>query len=155
MAIRQERIFLGPGHMDMPASPLLPTKVPPHPGVSAECRKMSSILSIVGDKWTVMIVMVLAESPRRFNDLKRTIGGISQQMLTRTLKALERDGMVSRKVHPTVPPQVEYALTTLGHSLADPVRALGGWARMNLEEIESNRQRYDDARQNDWLAPLT
>jgi DNA-binding HxlR family transcriptional regulator len=101
-----------------------------------ECRKMSGILSIVGDKWTVMIVMVLVERPRRFNDLKRTIGGISQQMLTRTLKALERDGMVRRTVHPTVPPQVEYALTALGHSLALPVRDLGRWAREHLDEIE-------------------
>jgi DNA-binding HxlR family transcriptional regulator len=117
--------------------------MPATPGISAECRKMNSILSIVGDKWTVMIVMVLVERPRRFNDLKRTIGGISQQMLTRTLKALERDGMVRRTVHPTVPPQVEYALTTLGHSLALPVRELGRWARTHLEEIEDNRDVYD------------
>jgi len=119
--------------MDMPASP----------GVSDQCRRMNSILSLVGDKWTVMIVMVLIERPRRFNDLKRTIGGISQQMLTRTLKALERDGMVSRTVHPTVPPQVEYALTPLGHSLAVPVRALGVWARSHMEEIDGHRIRYD------------
>lgn len=119
--------------MDMPASP----------GVSDRCRKMSSVLTIVGDKWTVMIVMVLIERPRRFNDIKRTIGGISQQMLTRTLKALERDGMVSRTVHPTVPPQVEYALTDLGFSLSEPLRALGGWAGAHLEEIDANRLRYD------------
>jgi DNA-binding HxlR family transcriptional regulator len=119
--------------MDMPASP----------GVSAHCRKMSSVLTIVGDKWTVMIVMVLMERPRRFNDIKRTIGGISQQMLTRTLKALGRDGMVRRTVHPTVPPQVEYALTDLGYSLAEPLRALGVWASAHLEQIEGNRIRYD------------
>jgi DNA-binding HxlR family transcriptional regulator len=119
--------------MDMPA----------FPGASAECRKMSGILSIVGDKWTVMIVMVLLERPRRFNDIKRTIGGISQQMLTRTLKALERDGMVSRTVYPTVPPQVEYALTMLGQLLAVPLHGLGSWARDHLEEIEENRARYD------------
>jgi len=119
--------------MDMPASP----------GVSAHCRKMSGVLTIVGDKWTVMIVMVLTERPRRFNDIKRTIGGISQQMLTRTLKALERDGMVSRTVHPTVPPQVEYALTELGYSLSEPLRALGAWARAHIEEIDGNRLKYD------------
>jgi DNA-binding HxlR family transcriptional regulator len=117
--------------------------LPATPGISAQCRKMSSILSIVGDKWTVMIVMVLVERPRRFNDLKRTIGGISQQMLTRTLKALERDGMVTRTVHPTVPPQVEYALSDLGHSLARPVRELGAWARAHLDRIEDNRDAYD------------
>jgi DNA-binding HxlR family transcriptional regulator len=119
--------------MDMPASP----------GVSDQCRRMNSILSLVGDKWTVMIVMVLIERPRRFNDLKRTIGGISQQMLTRTLRALERDGMVRRTVHPTVPPQVDYALTPLGHSLAVPVRGLGQWAGEHSDEIESNRLSYD------------
>ncbi len=121
--------------MDMPATP----------GVSANCRRMSSVLSLVGDKWTVMIVMVLVERPRRFNDIKRTIGGISQQMLTRTLKALDRDGMVSRTVHPTVPPQVEYALTDLGHSLSEPLRALGSWAGRHLELIDENRLRYDMA----------
>lgn len=125
--------------MDMPASP----------GVSTQCRRMSSVLTIVGDKWTVMLVMVLIERPRRFNDLKRTVGGISQQMLTRTLKALERDGMVSRTVHPTVPPQVEYALTALGHSLAEPLRALGAWAGAHLEVIDANRLRYDLGRRVD------
>jgi DNA-binding HxlR family transcriptional regulator len=122
--------------MDMPA----------HPGISADCRRMNSVLSLVGDKWTVMIVMVLIERPRRFNDIKRTIGGISQQMLTRTLKALDRDGMVSRTVHPTVPPQVEYALTELGYSLSGPLRALGAWAGAHLEEIDGNRILYDTTR---------
>jgi DNA-binding HxlR family transcriptional regulator len=122
--------------MDMPASP----------GISARCREMSGVLTIVGDKWTVMIVMVLIERPRRFNEIKRTIGGISQQMLTRTLKALERDGMVSRTVHPTVPPQVEYALTALGHSLSKPLRDLGSWASAHLEQIQANRSSYDGER---------
>jgi DNA-binding HxlR family transcriptional regulator len=122
--------------MDMPASP----------GTNTQCRKISGVLNIVGDKWTVMIVRVLVEHPRRFNDIKRTIGGISQQMLTRTLKALERDGMVSRTVYPTVPPQVEYALTELGHSLARPLHALGAWAGEHLDEIESNRLEYDVGR---------
>ena len=118
--------------------------LPAAPGVHTECRRMTDVLSIVGDKWTVMIVMVLRQQPRRFNDLKRTVGGISQQMLTRTLKALERDGMLARTVHPTVPPQVEYALTPLGHSLSHPVYELGAWARGHVDEIERNRSRYDD-----------
>jgi len=122
--------------MDMPAKS----------GVSDQCREVGKVLAIVGDKWTVMIVRVLVDGPRRFNDIKRTIGGISQQMLTRTLKALERDGMVTRTVHPTVPPRVEYALTALGQSLAVPVRALGAWAGDHLHEIESNRARHDKAK---------
>ena len=120
--------------------------MPASEGVSTHCRKLSSVLTIVGDKWTVMIVMVLINHPRRFNDIKRTIGGISQQMLTRTLKALERDGMVSRTVRPTLPPQVEYALTDLGYSLAEPLQALGVWAGGHLEQIEGNRRSYDSDR---------
>ena len=110
-----------------------------------ECGRFSSVLSLIGDKWTVMIVLTLTERSRRFNDMKRTIGGISQQMLARTLRALERDGMVTRTVHPTVPPQVEYALTDLGRSLADPIRALGSWAGAHIAEIEGNRSAFDAA----------
>lgn len=120
--------------MDMPAPPL---------SLHGDCRKVSEILSRVGDKWTVLIVMSLRERSRRFNDIKRTVGGISQQMLTRTLKALERDGMVTRTVHPTVPPQVEYELTDLGRSLSEPVIQLGQWAHAHMPEIENHRQRYD------------
>lgn len=119
--------------------------MPTQPGLHHDCRRVNGILSLVGDKWTVMIVMVLRERPRRFNEMKRAVGGISQQMLTRTLKALERDGMVTRTVHPTVPPQVEYGLTALGHSLSGPVMQLGTWVGGHLEEIEANRARYDGA----------
>jgi DNA-binding HxlR family transcriptional regulator len=97
----------------------------------------------MGDKWTILTIAMLAEQPRRFNELKRLIGGISQQMLTRTLKALERDGMVTRKVHPTVPPQVEYSLTNLGRSLAVPLIQLGTWVLDHLSEIEAQRSAYD------------
>lgn len=117
--------------------------LPTQPGEHASCRRINTILSLVGDKWTVLIVMVLRERARRFNDLKRTIGGISQQMLTRTLKALERDGMVSRTVRPTVPPQVEYALTPLGLAMSEPVIRLGEWAQEHMDEIEANRARFD------------
>ena len=114
--------------------------------IHVECKRFSGVLSLIGDKWTVMIVMTLTERPRRFNDIKRTIGGISQQMLARTLRALERDGMVDRTVHPTVPPQVEYALTALGRSLADPIRELGSWAGAHIAEIEGHRSAYDQTR---------
>lgn len=119
--------------------------MPNQPGAHKDCHRVNGILSIVGDKWTVLIVMVLRKRPMRFNELKRTVGGISQQMLTRTLKALERDGMVTRTVHPTVPPQVEYALTDLGHSLSAPVIHLGQWAEAHIDLIEGNRSRYDAA----------
>ena len=108
-----------------------------------ECRLVTGLLSRIGDKWTVQIVMELRQRTMRFNEVKRAVGGISQQMLTRTLKALERVGLVRRTVHPTVPPQVEYALTPLGHSLSGPVMELGSWARANLPAIERSRADYD------------
>ena len=117
----------------------------PHPHANPDCRAVSELLSCVGDKWTVLIVKALEAKPRRFNELKREIGGISQQMLTRTLKTLERDGMVARTVHPTVPPQVEYALTPLGRSLAGPVMALADWTFAHLPQIHANRAVYDGA----------
>lgn len=115
----------------------------PRPLEHRDCRAVTSILARVGEKWSVLVVMTLRAQPRRFNELKRAVEGISQQMLTRTLKGLERDGLVSRTVHPTVPPQVEYALTDLGHSLADPVKQLGEWAFSHLPVIYANRERYD------------
>lgn len=118
--------------MDMPAPP-------DQPGTSPDCRRVNTILSRMGDKWTILTITMLAGQPRRFNELKRLIGGISQQMLTRTLRSLEHDGMVTRKVHPTIPPQVEYGLTDLGHSLAAPLMQLATWVLNHLGEIESHR----------------
>jgi DNA-binding HxlR family transcriptional regulator len=117
----------------------------PHPHADPDCRAVSELLGRVGDKWTVLIVKALVEKPRRFNELKREVGGISQQMLTRTLRTLERDGMVARTVHPTVPPSVEYALTGLGRSLAVPVLALADWTFAHLPQIHANRAAYDGA----------
>ena len=119
------------------------TAVPREPGTNPDCRKVSQILGRMGDKWTILTIGMLAERPRRFNELKRLIGGISQQMLTRTLKSLERDGMVKRKVHPTIPPQVEYGLTKLGSALAVPLMNLAVWVLDHLGEIESNRALHD------------
>jgi DNA-binding HxlR family transcriptional regulator len=121
----------------------------PHPHADPDCRAVSELLSRVGDKWTVLIVKALEAKPKgrgcRFNELKREVGGISQQMLTRTLRTLERDGMVARTVHHTVPPSVEYALTDLGHSLAVPVLALADWTFAHLPQIHANRAAYDEA----------
>ncbi|WP_339763905.1 helix-turn-helix domain-containing protein [uncultured Hoeflea sp.] len=110
---------------------------------AADCRRVSEILSRVGDKWTIQVVVALRAGSQRFNAIKRGIGGISQQMLTRTLKTLERDGMVKRTVRPATPPQVEYTLTPLGQSLAETVRHLANWAEAHTEEIKSNRIDYD------------
>jgi DNA-binding HxlR family transcriptional regulator len=108
-----------------------------------ECPKVSRVLSRLGDKWSVLIVVLLRERAYRFNEIKRTVNGISQQMLTRTLRNLERDGLVSRKTYPTSPPQVEYALTDLGRSLSEPVLALGEWATKHLDQIDAAQARYD------------
>ncbi|MGH6647367.1 winged helix-turn-helix transcriptional regulator [Aquabacterium sp.] len=110
---------------------------------AADCSGVSEVLNRVGDKWTMQVVVALCDRPRRFNDIKRCIDGISQQMLTRTLKMLERDGMVERNVRTTTPPQVAYALTALGHSLSKPVRQLAEWALAHRGDIHANRQLYD------------
>nr|WP_249123710.1 MULTISPECIES: helix-turn-helix domain-containing protein [unclassified Bradyrhizobium] len=97
----------------------------------------------VGDKWSVLVIMLLQGGPRRFNELKRMINGVSQRMLTLTLRGLERDGLVTRTMYPTIPPRVDYALTDLGRSLAEPVKALGNWAFANMTDIEQARRAFD------------
>lgn len=108
-----------------------------------DCLRVSRVLARVGDKWSVLVVVLLSDGPRRFNDIKRHVAGISQQMLTRVLRGLERDGMVTRTVYPTVPPQVEYGLTELGCSLGQPVLALGLWAQQHIGDIEAAQAKFD------------
>jgi DNA-binding HxlR family transcriptional regulator len=96
--------------------------------MAQSCQPVKAVLSRVGDKWSVLIVMALRDGPMRFNELKRAAGSISQRMLTLTLRSMERDGFVSRAVTPSTPPRVDYELTPLGHSLRGPVEALGRWA---------------------------
>jgi DNA-binding HxlR family transcriptional regulator len=112
-----------------------------------ECRAVSEVLSRVGDKWTVLVVSTLGEGPKRFNELRRALGSISQRMLTLTLRALERDGLVTRTVFATVPPRVDYELTKLGRSLLEPVSTLGRWARKNRPAIQDARKLFDEAAQ--------
>ncbi len=114
-----------------------------HSLMNGECQKVSKILARVGDKWTVLIVMLLRDGPRRFSEIKRSVDGISQRMLTLTLKNLERDGMVTRTVFPTIPPRVDYELTPLGHSLSAPVISLGTWAQTHSAEIDTARAKFD------------
>lgn len=103
------------------------------------------VLNRLGDAWSVLVILRLGDGPMRFNALKRAVGAISQRMLTVTLRSLERDGLVTRTVHPTNPPQVEYALTGLGGTLAHPIGALADWAVTHRGEIDDNRFRYDAA----------
>jgi DNA-binding HxlR family transcriptional regulator len=109
-----------------------------------QCQPILDILSRVGDKWTMMVVRLLGERPKRFSALKREIGGISQRMLTTTLRALERDGMVKRTVHPLIPPHVEYELTDLGREILVPLAMLGEWAKRNQARIAAARDAFDD-----------
>lgn len=104
---------------------------------------MRDVLSRVGDKWSVLLIVTLGAGPRRFNELRRLVDGISQRMLTLTLRGLERDGLVSRVVHPSVPPRVEYALTDLGATLLVPVSGLSQWAARHSSSILDARARFD------------
>jgi DNA-binding HxlR family transcriptional regulator len=116
---------------------------PRHSKLTGECQSVSEILSRVGDKWTVLVVGLLGSGPMRFSELRRAIDGISQKMLTTTLRTLERDGFCTRTVFPSVPPRVDYELTELGRDLLVPVKALGEWAVANRERVDSARRRFD------------
>src|ERR1700755_1841623 len=144
----QEGTFLKPEHtkvtrhIDVPRRSKLPV-LPPNAHLESDCRGPASILARVGDKWSVFVIMLLGGGPRRFNEIKRMVGGISQRMLTLTLRGLERDGLVTRTVFPTIPPRVDYELTDLGHGLSNPVKALGAWAMSHQDQIEAARSRFD------------
>jgi DNA-binding HxlR family transcriptional regulator len=110
---------------------------------SPVCRTISTLLSRIGDKWTVLVVQTLGEGPRRFNQLRREIPSVSQRMLTLTLRNLERDGLVSRTVTASIPPRVDYELTELGKSLQKPICGLATWATDNVGAIHAAQARYD------------
>jgi DNA-binding HxlR family transcriptional regulator len=151
----QEGTFLKPEHtkltrhtkvtesIDTPPGRAKFPVLPPNAHLESDCRGPASILARVGDKWSVFVIMLLGGGPRRFNEIKRMVGGISQRMLTLTLRGLERDGLVTRTVFPTIPPRVDYELTDLGRGLWTPVEALGKWAQDHQTEIEDARARFD------------
>jgi DNA-binding HxlR family transcriptional regulator len=143
----QEGTFLKPEHTEVtvPRAPVLP----PNAHLDSDCRAVASVLARVGDKWSVFVIMLLGDGPRRFNELKRMVGGISQRMLTLTLRGLERDGLVTRTVFPTIPPRVDYELTELGRGLSKPVQALGKWAFEHQAQIEAARQTFDQRNDKD------
>jgi len=126
-----------------PAAPNQPTA--PH-----ECQALE-VLNRVGDKWSVFVIAHLADGPQRFGELRRSIEGISQRMLTVTLRGLERDGLVTRTMYPVIPPRVDYDLTPLGHSLLTTVTALIGWSQDHTGDIQHAREDYD--RNNGTPAP--
>jgi len=109
------------------------------------CQTISSLLQRIGDKWSVLVVSTLGAGPRRFNELRREIPSVSQRMLTLTLRNLERDGLVSRTVTPSIPPRVDYELTPLGRSLEGPIGQLQQWALDNVGAIHVAQARYDEA----------
>lgn len=139
----QEGTHVSPSHTELPAE--LPT---PDTG---GCLATRQILDRIGDKWSLYIIAMLANGPRRFNELKRSIDGISQRMLTLTLRALERDGLITRTMFATIPPRVDYELTALGRTLLEPVMALVNWANQNQGAIAAAHQRFDEAPEPDQV----
>src|SRR6201996_3407930 len=132
--IPQEGTQLIPEHKDV-------TTRPDHN--SSDCRAVSGVLGRVGDKWSVLIIVMLGDGPKRFNEIKRAVGGISQRMLTLTLRGLERDGLVTRTIFPTIPPRVDYELTKLGRSLWSAVEPLGLWAQGHIADIHKAQEKFD------------
>ena len=105
------------------------------------------VLDRIADKWTALVIQILAHGTMRYAQLQRAIGGISQKMLTQTLRSLERDGLVQRTVHPVIPPKVEYSLTRLGRTLIEPLHTLCRWSEKHLAELQANRARASAARE--------
>ena len=134
------------------ASPLPSRRSMADPG----CTTIQEVLARIGDKWSVFVITQLGEGTMRFSELQRSIEGISQRMLTLTLRQIERDGLVGRVVYPVVPPRVEYSLTPLGRTLLVPLVALAGWAGAHTADIDAARAEYDaraEASPTPWVVP--
>ena len=119
------------------------TKIKIHDVYDKNCPTRHA-LDRIADKYTVLVIVFLQDRPRRFNELQRIITGISQKMLTQTLRSLERDGLITRTIYPEVPPRVEYALTSLGETLIEPLAALRSWAETNIETVIAAQSAYDE-----------
>jgi DNA-binding HxlR family transcriptional regulator len=135
---------LFPSHADVPPAP-----GDLNSGEHTECIVVREILDRVGDKWSVLVISLLGERGMRFTELRRAIEGISQRMLTLTLRQLERDGLVSRTVHATVPPRVDYALTPLGKSVLEPLTALMCWAQQHGTDVAEARRQYESRQEEE------
>ena len=126
----------------------------PAPPMGEMCESTGGVLvrdvfARIGDKWTLLVIGMLDAGPQRFTALRTSVPGISQRMLTLTLRGLERDGLVTRTVFPTVPPRVDYELTDLGRGLSDPVIKLGEWAQQHLPDIDTARKNFDGRNSQD------
>jgi len=132
---------MSPRHTDLPKN--LPKRD------IEDCQPTRKILDRIGDKWSLYLIMTLAHGVRRFNELKRGIDGISQRMLTLTLRGLERDGLVTRTMYPTIPPRVDYELTELGKTLLNPVMGLVNWADSNKFAVAEAQKRFDAQSEQD------
>lgn len=128
-----------PGHMRVPLTRY----------TVQNCAAVRDVLDRVGDKWSMLVLMILGDGPQRFNVLRREIEGISQRMLTLSLRSLERDGLVRRRVEGSTPPSVHYDLTPLGRTLLDPIITMAAWAKGNYESIAHARQAFDKMNGND------
>ena len=117
------------------------------PGSFAECTEaiipISEVLAQISSKWSILVIGVLSSGPRRFSELKRSIEGVSQKMLTSTLRELERDGFVTRTVTPSIPPRVDYELTEMGRELQHPINTIGRWAHANHDRVVEARGRFE------------
>lgn len=111
--------------------------------VTESCRPVTEVLQLIGDKWTILVVRSLNDGPRRFSEIRRDIPAVSQRMLTLTLRNLERDGLVTREVTPSIPPRVDYELTKLGKSLLEPISELAQWAVKNSAALDAARAKFD------------
>ena len=123
---------MSPGNTDVPTA-----------HSESSCRPIRAVLERVADKWSLLLIYQLSETSMRFNELRRAIPKISQRMLTHSLRELERDGLVERRVTPSVPPRVDYSLTPLGEELLVPVQALAQWAQDHREQMDHSRSRFD------------
>jgi DNA-binding HxlR family transcriptional regulator len=121
---------------------------PDEPGSFAECTEaiipVSEVLAQISSKWSILVIAALTHGPRRFSELKRSIEGVSQKMLTSTLRDLERDGFVTRTVTPSIPPRVDYELTEMGQELKHPISAIGQWAHANHDRVVAARSRFEE-----------
>lgn len=124
-----------------------------HAKMSHDDCPVRDVLKRVGDKWSILVVALLRDGPLRFNELRRSVEGISQRMLTLTLRSLERDGLVARTVTPTTPPRVDYRLTRSGRTLLNPIMALADWAEKNRASIRGARARFDEGAAEPVIPP--